>query len=157
MKYLFYTLICFLVISGALAENTKPLPRFVSLRSNEVNLRVGPGSNYPIAWVYVRSGLPVEIIAEFDTWRKIRDPDEAIGWVHQNMLTKKRHVRADKDDVVMYRNADTQSVPLARLQKGVILDLIKTRGEWCHVKVFNYKGWVLKSNLWGVYAQEKVG
>src|SRR5690606_27709121 len=99
----------------------------------------------------------VEIIAEFDTWRKIRDPEGTVGWVHQNMLTKKRHVRVSQDQVIMYRNADSQGVPIARLQGGVILDLIKAKGDWCQVKVYDYKGWVPKASLWGVYPEEKVG
>src|SRR6202012_2445570 len=76
---------------GAAAEDTKlPLPRFVSLDANDVNMRAGPGTEYPILWQYHRKGLPVEIVQEFDTWRRIRDRDGAIGWVQANLLSNKR-------------------------------------------------------------------
>ena len=71
-------------------ETQLPLPRFVSLRSNEINLRTGPGSNYPIVWIYQRRGMPVEVVAEFESWRKIRDWQGTVGWVHQSMLDGRR-------------------------------------------------------------------
>lgn len=134
-----------------------PLPRFVSLRSNEVNGRVGPGSIYPVEWVYVKSGLPIEIIAEFDTWRKIRDVEGTEVWVHQSMLTSKRHVILQEEETLLYVSADVLSRPLARLQKGVIGKLLKCREGWCQIQIQNYKGWVPRAHLWGVYAKEKVG
>src|SRR5688572_30955477 len=79
-------------LAPALAQDQEhlPLPRFASLDSNQINLRAGPGTDYPILWVYQRRGLPVEIIGEFDTWRRIRDRDGAVGWVQQNLLSGKR-------------------------------------------------------------------
>jgi SH3-like domain-containing protein len=88
-------LVAFLFLLGLLAgtacaEAGLALPRFVSLRSDEVNLRTGPGTNYPVEWVYVRRGLPVEIIAEFDNWRKVRDIEGTVGWIHKSLLSGKR-------------------------------------------------------------------
>lgn len=157
MKSFLHLPLFFLMMSSAFGESKSSVPRFVSLRPNEVNVRVGPGPNYPVEWIYLKSGFPVEVIAEFDTWRKIRDFEGTEGWVHQSMLSKKRHARIQDEEVIMYREADDQSAPLVRLQKGVILDLLKSRGEWCQVQIFDFKGWIPKSSLWGIYPQEKVG
>lgn len=144
-------------VTAAFAADKLPLPRFVSLKPNEVNARVGPGSNYPIEWVYIKAGLPVEITAEFDTWRKIRDVDGAEGWVHQNMLTSKRHAMIQGLEANIYRQDDENSPALVRLQKGVMVDLLKCRGDWCQVRIYDFKGWVKRKSLWGIYPDEALG
>lgn len=136
-----------------------PVPRFVSIRPDEVNGRVGPGPNYPVEWIYLKAGLPVEVIAEFDTWRKVRDVDGTIVWIHLSMLSSKRNalIQGAKDsEVMMYREASTQSQPLARLQKGVMVQLVKCREDWCQTRVSDFKGWIPRAHLWGVYPDEKV-
>ena len=100
-----------------------PLPRFVSLRANEVNFRTGPGVRYPIEWVFMRAGLPVQVIAEFDTWRKIRDPDGTEGWVHQSMLSGRRHVIVVNQVRSLRKAPEPAAPPIARLEPGVILRL----------------------------------
>ncbi len=157
MKLYFHSLLFFFIFSSALEAEKNPLPRFVSLRPSEVNLRVGPGPDYPVEWVYLKAGFPIEVIAEFDTWRKIRDVDRTEGWVHQSMLSSKRNAIIQGNDVLMYGEEDTNSQPLVGLQHGVIVDLLKCRGEWCQVRIFDFKGWIQRSSLWGVYPQEKVG
>ncbi len=157
MRALYSFIALVFLFSPAFAGQKSPVPRFASLRPNEVNARVGPGPNYPVDWVYSRAGFPIEVTAEFDTWREIRDADGDKGWVHQSMLSKKRRVIVQGGEALLYKDADKESLPLVRIQKGVILDLIKSQGEWCQVKIQQFKGWVLRSHLWGVYPEEKVG
>ncbi|OFW68205.1 MAG: hypothetical protein A2X70_05470 [Alphaproteobacteria bacterium GWC2_42_16] len=140
----------------AYGEESPSVPRFVSLKPNEVNARVGPGPNYPVEWVYLKAGLPVEVIVEFDTWRKIRDIDKAEGWVHQSMLSSKRHAIVQNPEVLMYDAKSKQSAPLVRLQKGVILGLIKCQDTWCQTQIYDFRGWVERSALWGVYPNESI-
>lgn len=133
-----------------------PHPYFVSLKPNEVNVRVGPGHNYPIDWVYLKAGFPVEVIAAFDTWRKVRDSEGTIGWVHQTMLSSKRHALVQTPEVFLYPSADATASPIARLQKGVLVDLLKCPGEWCQIRIGDFKGWLNRNALWGLYPQEKI-
>ncbi|MBX9696973.1 MAG: hypothetical protein K2X53_02710, partial [Alphaproteobacteria bacterium] len=108
--------------------------RFVSLRSSEVNMRVGPGTEYPIEWIYVRQNLPVEVISEFGIWRRIRDMEGTEGWIHQSMASKNRTVFVMNEDVHMRRSDSTSSKAIALLKLGVIAQLKKCRQNWCEVK-----------------------
>lgn len=153
MKTLFPFL--FLLMSMAYGKESNPVPRFVSLRPSEVNARVGPGPNYPVEWVYLRAGLPVEVIVEFDTWRKIRDIDKAESWVHQSMLCSKRRAIVQDPEALVCGEKD-KNTPLVRLQKGVVVDLLKCQDHWCQVRASDVKGWVERTALWGVYPQEVV-
>lgn len=134
-----------------------PLPRFASLKSNEVNERVGPGADYPVEWIYVRAGLPVEIIAEFDNWRKIRDQDGTQGWVHQSMLCSKRHGIIQGGETSVYAAQDEKSQRLLQLAPGVLVEIVKCRDGWCQIRVDHFKGWIQRQFLWGVYPQEEIG
>jgi SH3-like domain-containing protein len=138
------------------AEETKlPLPRFVSLDANDVNMRAGPGTEYPILWQYHRKGLPVEIVQEFDTWRRIRDRDGAIGWVQANLLSGKRTAQVINQQQVLM-SEPSGGVPVAKLDPGVIGHLKECDGSLCRIDVNGYKGWLARSDLWGVYPDEKV-
>jgi SH3-like domain-containing protein len=140
--------------SGGAAE--KQLPRFVSLRADEVNLRTGPGERYPIDWVLVRKGLPVEIVEEFDVWRKIRDFQGSEGWVHQRMLTGARNVLVEGAVRVLHVEPDPASPAAARAEAGVVARLIECRGLWCRVEAQGIKGWLKRDEIWGVYPDEAV-
>ena len=133
-----------------------PLPRFVSLRAGEVNMRTGPGVQYPVEWVYTRKELPVEIIAEFETWRKVRDWEGTQGWVHQSMLSGKRTVLIT-GDVRMLRTADdAKSTTRARIEPGVVarlLDCPKGNG-WCRIEAAGLEGWLRHVDFWGAYKSE---
>lgn len=133
-----------------------PLPRFVSLRASEVNLRAGPGVQYPVEWVYTQSGLPVEIIAEYRTWRKIRDWQGTQGWVHQSMLASKRAfvVVGTMRDILKRPTADAQ--PIARAEVGVIGTLMGCPKDldWCKVEVDGFEGWLGRSEFWGILRGE---
>lgn len=144
------------------AENMRegsglPVPRFVSLKSDDINVRKGPGTRYPIDWVYRREDLPVEIIEEFGQWRKIRDIEGSSGWVHKNMVVGARHaiVLGQKDQhIMLHADADTASPAVVKVEPGVIGKLLECEVEWCRLNISDRKGWALKKKLWGVYDKE---
>ena len=138
------------------AEKELPVPRFVSLRADEVNLRTGPGERYPIDWVLTRKGLPVEIVQEFDVWRKIRDFQGSEGWVHQRMVTGIRNTIVAGETRALHADPDAASPPVARAEPGVIGHLLECRGPWCRIEAQGIKGWLKRSEVWGVYADETV-
>ena len=148
-----------LVVALASAAENEPgarLPRFVSLRSDLVNMRVGPGENYPVEWVLTRKEMPVEIVKEFENWRMIRDWQGTEGWVHERMLTGKRAVVIKGGIRTLHRQPDPASPAVARAQPGVIAKLLECRGEWCRIDAADHAGWVQRGDLWGVYPDEIV-
>jgi SH3-like domain-containing protein len=157
----FIFIFVFLLILGqgnsrAAETSGLPLPRFVSLRSDEVNLRTGPGVRYPVDWVYTRRDLPVEVIAEFEAWRKIRDWQGAEGWVHQSMLSARRMVVVTGQQRQLRSDADEKSPALAKLDVNVIGRLLscpRAKG-YCRVDVDNIQGWLKRDEFWGVYNGE---
>ncbi len=156
----------FLALSGTLAPIAAvalkgtglPLPRFISLRADEVNMRAGPGMQYPVEWVFRRKRLPVEVIAEFNTWRKIRDWQGTQGWVHQSVLEKRRTIIVTKAVRTLRRRADSKSPSVARAEPGVIGSLIECPGNsgWCRVEIDGFEGWLRKVEFWGVHKKEVV-
>lgn len=133
-----------------------PVPRFVSLRSADVNMRVGPGTSYSISWVYHRDNLPVEVIQEFDKWRKIRDSEGTTGWVHKQVLQGKRTaVIIGKQPAVLRRSPDDKSNPAFRAEPGVIGRLLTCEKDWCRLQISSRKAWVRKGSIFGVYKNEE--
>ncbi|MGH7029688.1 MAG: SH3 domain-containing protein [Stellaceae bacterium] len=132
------------------------LPRFASLRSDEINLRVGPGENYPIEWVYQRKDLPVEIIEEFQNWRRIEDWQGTKGWVLDRMLIDKREVIVDGAVQPLHGRPDTAAPIIARAEPGVVARLLACGGAWCRIEAAGYSGWVKRSEIWGVLPDETV-
>jgi len=133
-----------------------PVPRYVSLRAGEVNMRTGPGVRYPVDWVYKRKNMPVEVIAQFGTWRKVRDFRGAQGWIHQSMLSGKRTVMITGDIRTLRNKDDAKSEPTARIEPGVIgrlVDCPKGNG-WCRVEIDGRKGWLRHVDFWGAYKNE---
>ncbi|MGE4351932.1 MAG: SH3 domain-containing protein [Bdellovibrionales bacterium] len=131
-----------------------PLPRFASLQTDEINMRTGPGTRYPIEWVYVCEGLPVEITAEFDVWRRIRDWEGSEGWIHQNALTGKRRLIVTGQTRNIYEDPDTASAVKAHAEPGAIGTLLECQPLWCKVKFDDMNGYMPKSAFWGTYANE---
>ncbi|MCP8886365.1 SH3 domain-containing protein [Devosia ureilytica] len=141
------------------------LPRFVTTRSHPINVRVGPGTRYEIAWNYTVSGVPVEIIQEFDTWRKIRDMDGDEGWVHQSLLSGSRAGYAApllaNGEVLMHAGKSDDAATRARLAAGVRVNISECDGAWCNIAAGQpgerqaYSGWVRQEELWGVYPNEE--
>jgi SH3-like domain-containing protein len=132
------------------------LPRFASLRSDDVNLRVGPGENYPIEWVYKRKDMPVEIIEKFQNWRKIQDWQGTNGWVLDRMVTGKRAVVVAGATRPLYHRPDAASQIVARAEPGVIARLVECQGAWCRIEAGGYSGWVQRTEVWGVLPDETV-
>lgn len=131
------------------SETGLPIPRFVTLRADEVNMRTGPGTRYPIDWTYVRRNLPVEVVAEFDKWRKIRDFEGTEGWVHQSMLSGRRSILVIGQVRTMRRDARDSATPVARLEPGVIAQLDGCQEEWCEIEVAGLGGWIRRGHVWG--------
>jgi SH3-like domain-containing protein len=138
------------------AEKSEPLPRFVSLRADVVNLRTGPGSRYPVEWVYRRKGLPVEILAQHDQWRQVRDWQGTEGWVHERLVTSARTVIVKGVQRVIRTEPANTAAPVAKLDPGVIAHLLECRGPWCRIETANIKGWLERDEVWGVYPDEVV-
>jgi SH3-like domain-containing protein len=141
-----------------------PLPRFVTTRSSPINVRVGPGTRYDIAWNFLVAGVPVEIIQEFDTWRKIRDIEGDEGWVHQSLLAGARAGYAAplvaNGEVGMHASKSADAALRARLAAGAKVSISECDGDWCQVAAgqpgerASFSGWVRQEELWGVYPAE---
>lgn len=141
------------------------LPRYVTLKSNEVKLRVGPGKNYKTIYIYKCINYPVKIIAEFDNWRKVEDVEGTVGWIHQNLISgvnyaiikknillskKKLAYSLPADESLLFKAPDENSQPIAKFKFNVIAKIITCEKEWCKLKHGNFTGWIRKINLWGV-------
>ena len=128
------------------------IPRFVSLKSNDVNLRVGPSTNYPIRLKYITQNLPVEIIDEFDVWRQARDHNGTIGWLHKSLIKGERYILTgykNEKEINLYNRPNGKIIGV--IKKNNILDLKMCILNWCKVSQNKIKGWLLKKNVWGVY------
>jgi SH3-like domain-containing protein len=136
------------------------IPRFLTLKSNKVNVRKGPSSDHAVAWVFQRKGMPVEVTAEFENWRKIRDSEGAEGWILQQMLSGRRFALAPQwtpNKAVALHDADSGgSATVATLQPGAIAQIKSCDGLWCYVTTDNYEGYAVQADLWGVYPGEVV-
>ena len=137
-----------------------PLPRFVSLKSDRVNVRGGPDKDHEVVWVFTRSALPVEITAEFDNWRRIRDQDGAEGWVYHSLLSGKRTALVEakhKSELVgLFAGPDAHSRMVARLEPGVQGTVKRCNGNWCRLTGDGFDGWIEQNRLWGVYPNETI-
>ncbi|MGE0151926.1 MAG: SH3 domain-containing protein [Reyranellaceae bacterium] len=133
-----------------------PVPRFASVRSDEVNVRTGPGTRYPVEWVFQRKNMPVEVISEFDTWRRIRDWQGATGWVHQSMLTGKRTVVVTAREAVLLRTPEPGATAVARLEPAVQAEVLNCKGGFCRIEVQKHRGWIERKALWGIYPNETI-
>jgi SH3-like domain-containing protein len=137
-----------------------PLPRFASLKTDRVNLREGPSKDHATKWVYERAGLPVEITAEFEIWRKVRDSEGVEGWVLHSLLSGRRTalVTPNKkgENSKLYTRASASTDLAATLQSGVIVNIRNCDGAWCLVDGDGFKGYIEQEKLWGVYPDEKI-
>ncbi len=167
MKAVWMALLCFLMsISGALAQALPDegdkggnLPRFVSLRSDHINARSGPGVRYPIEWVYMQKNAPVQIVAEFELWRKIKDWQGSESWMHKSMLSNKRTVKViTPGENNIYNKADYQSKILAKVEDEVVGDIVKCseNSNFCLIKFDTVEGWVPRNNLFGLFPDEVI-
>ena len=138
-----------------------PLPRFVSLKSSRVNVRKGPSTDHAVAWVFSQAGLPVEVIAEFENWRQVRDSEGTEGWVFHALLSGRRTAlimpwAKEKQEIVLHKGRSAGSATVARVETGVMGALVSCDGEWCEFSVNGYSGYVEQERLWGVYRGERI-
>ena len=142
------------------ATSGLPIPRYVSLKSDHVNVRAGPTKDNDVAWGYTRAGLPVEITAEFENWRRVRDSEGSEGWVYHSMLSGRRTavvtMKSKGELAPLHDSADPTSAVAARLQAGVVAQVKKCSNGWCRVVGSGFDGWIEQPRLWGVYEGEKV-
>jgi len=149
--------------SGAIAQNkvdgegvvrgevtNLPLPRYVSLKTNEGNARRGPGLTHRIDWVFSRAGMPLRITAEYENWRRIEDAEGAGGWVHYSLLSGTRTALVAADMLDLRATPLLESTVVLRAEAGVIARLLECRPDWCRLSIADEKGWAQKSVLWGV-------
>lgn len=142
------------------------VPRFVSLKSDRVNLRQGPGTEYPTAWVFRRAGLPVEVIKEFESWRQVRDAEGTTGWVLGSMLSGRRtavilpwEVKPGQSQptLAVLRDDDSERAgAVAQVEAGVLASIINCDGKWCRVSVGGFRGYIEQAKLWGAYKDEVI-
>jgi SH3-like domain-containing protein len=159
-----------LIETAAVAQENPtglPLPRFASTRSSPINVRVGPGTRYDVAWVYVKPGTPIEIIQEFDTWRKVRDFDGSEGWIHQNLLSGKRAGLVapwrSGEQLALFSGKSEEGSVRAYLPAGFLVDITECDRTWCAVSAIDhssggtatYSGYLPQADLWGVYQDEE--
>src|SRR5262249_53268730 len=151
--------------AAAVPEGGQQVPRFVSLKSDRVNLRQGPGTEYPTAWVFRRAGLPVEVIKEFEGWRQVRDSEGTTGWVLGSMLSGRRtavilpwEVKAEgQQPLTLLRDDDSERArAVAQVEAGVRASIITCDGKWCRVSVGGFRGYIEQSKLWGAYKDEVI-
>ena len=166
-KHVLFVLI-FAAATGAARAQTQaagpasglPVPRFVSLKVDKVNMHVGPGKTYEVKWLYQRAGLPVEITAEFEIWRRIRDVDGTEGWVYHSLLSGRRTgmvtAKSNNEIVPLYGKPDVESAAVAKLERGVIGTVKRCADGWCAINGRGFDGWIQQTRLWGVYQDEKI-
>ena len=121
----------------------------MSLKNNEVNLRLGPSFKYPIKLIYYKKFLPVIISDKSETWRKIIDFENNSGWIHTSQLTKRKSAINIENNSVLYKKPTIYSKPIAKLETGRLVLIKKCKEKWCKITSGDYKGWVIKSALWG--------
>ena len=148
--------------TGSVGLSGLPLPRFVSLKSGRVNARIGPGINYSVNWLYLKPGLPMEIIQEYDNWRKVRDSDGAEGWVNQSLLSGKRTAlvapwqKGKDSELKLLSEPETDAGVVALIEPGVIGKINQCNGEWCEMTFAGNTGWMSQSSVWGAYPGEAI-
>ncbi|KAA5605691.1 hypothetical protein F1188_10040 [Roseospira marina] len=137
-----------------------PLPRFVALKSDRVNMRIGPGIRFPVAWVYERKGLPLEIVRESEDWRNVRDPSGVEGWIHTVMLTSgtRTAMVTGEGRQLLMRRPTPDADAVAEVEPGVVVTLLQCPpdGQHCRIEAGSFQGWLARSALWGVYPGEDI-
>lgn len=149
--------------SGATGPSGLPLPRFVSLKAGKVNMRVGPGTDYQVEWMFTRRGLPLEILQEFDTWRKVRDSEGSEGWIQQALLSGSRTAivrpwaRGEANSLAsLHKEPAGKGEVVALIEPGVIAGVDQCAGGWCRVEAGGTSGYLKQQDLWGVYPDETI-
>ena len=131
-----------------------PMPRFVSLKSSEANVRRGPSLSHRIDWIFVRPGMPLQVVGEYGHWRRVIDREGMGGWVHYSMLSGNRTVIVDQDMLALRARPEADALENAVLELGVIAQVQECQVDWCRLRAGGFRGWAPKSALWGVQPGE---
>tara|TARA_S200000501_G_C20515725_1_gene609027 strand:- start:46 stop:609 length:564 start_codon:yes stop_codon:yes gene_type:complete len=151
---IFFTKICY----GEVGKETGlEIPRYVSLKSNDANIRVGPSTNYPIIIKYIQKSYPLKILEEYDDWRKIEDFNKNNGWIHKSLISGNRTgiILSNNDDKIKVYNT-IEGKMIGNIGAGNIISINKCKIDWCSISIDEYKGWILKKNIWGVEDTETI-
>ena len=127
-----------------------PVPRFVTLKSDKVNMRAGPGTEYPVLWHYRKRGLPLRVEAEFGVWRKVVDHEGTTGWMHHSVVSLKRLALVTGSSARIYAKPDDNSALIAVAERNALLELQSCPTQWCKVAAEDHRGWVARTSLWGL-------
>ena len=150
VKYYFVTIVTFFLIffhiNNSLANENA---NFLSLKKNEVNVRVGPSKDYPIKFTYKKKYLPLQILDKFENWKKIKDFENNSGWIHTSLLSKKKSAINIKNNSILYKKSTIFSEPIAKLETGRLVLIKKCKVKWCKITSGKYTGWIEKKYLWG--------
>ena len=147
------------------ADPRLPVPRFASLKSDKVQLHRGPGTEFPVAWVFRRAGLPVEITRETDAWSEVRDSEGTTGWVWTTALSRRRTAivlgqkkaeQGQQETVPLRDDDNTNASTVANVEAGVLASIIDCNGRWCRISVGTFRGYVEQSKLWGTLQGEVI-
>lgn len=153
------------VSAAKVPRNGTNVPRYVSLKADRVPLRQGPGTEYPTAWIFRRTGLPVEVIDEMEAWRKVRDAGGTEGWVHGSLLSGRRTALVLPWDIkegaqassgTLREDDSSRARAIAKVEAGVLVSIIACGNRWCRVSVGNYRGYIEQDKLWGTYPDEEI-
>ncbi|WP_420863843.1 SH3 domain-containing protein [Algirhabdus cladophorae] len=147
------------VISTALwadvgSETNLPIPRFVSMKASEGNVRRGPSLTHKIDWIFKHRDMPLQITAEHGHWRRVEDRDGVGGWVHYSLLSGTRTVIIEQDELTLLAKPEPNAPAKAKLEIGVVARLGKCSKTWCRLNASGYRGWARKEALWGVKPDE---
>ncbi|NQV60871.1 MAG: hypothetical protein HQ502_14485 [Alphaproteobacteria bacterium] len=132
-----------------------PVPRFVSLSSDTVNMRAGPGVRYPITWVYRRKGIPLMVMAEFEYWRKVRDAEGTEGWMHRSLLSGRRTALLRGQINELHQSPKAEAPVILRAEAGVIGQLVTCQGSWCQIILNDMRAWLPRPEFFGTLPNEK--
>jgi SH3-like domain-containing protein len=145
-------------MSAEARKNTSGLavPRFMSLRATRANLRAGPGTNYPARWTFIRQGVPLEVVAEYNVWRQVRDADGETGWMDRAMLSTARTFQIVREERTLRARPDITSPPVWRAEPGVVGRIVTCEDQWCRIEVEGRSGWILREQGFGTYPGESV-
>ena len=150
MRNIFYVIVMLCITISNLFAIDVEENFYVSLRSNEVNLRMGPGNEYPVKSVYQVINMPLYVVWEYDNWYKTRDKYGDEGWVNKNLVSKKKYLIVNNGTQLMYERKNIKSDPIFRVEENVVVKYVKCDEEWCKVEIENETGWMLKNSVWGI-------
>ena len=148
-NYYTFLVIFFLIIFFTQKSLASESINFLSLKNNEVNVRVGPSKEYPIKFIYKKKYLPLEVLDKSETWRKIKDFENNSGWIHISQLSKKKSAININNNSLLYKKPTIYSKPIVKLEIGRLVLIKKCKEKWCKITSGNFNGWIYKNSLWG--------